>query len=143
MHSKEYLAPKSVPPVAASTTSSPSSPQSALPTEVPAASSTTTSALPKLHAREATIKLADLERLSASGALRECFGSGTAATICPIGRIGVVRRRGDGAEKEEVIEDIVLPEYEGGLGPVAGAMYRALVGVYEGRVDVDAWSVAC
>lgn len=37
----------------------------------------------------------------------------------------------------------MLPEYEGGMGPVAGAMYRALVALYEGRVEWEGWSVAC
>lgn len=102
--------------------------------------SSAVSAFPRLHAREATIKLADLERLCESGTLLECFGAGTAAVICPIKRIGVLRKS-SGAE--DVIEDIVLPKYEGGLGPVGGAMYRALVAVSEGRVDVKGWSVAC
>lgn len=148
IHSKEEVIQslKSLPP---STTSSPSSTAPALPpTEVPASQEPTTwnDGLPRLHAREATLKLTDLERLNASGALRECFGSGTAAVICPISRIGVLRRRAatEGSEAATgTIEDIVLPEFEGGMGPVGGAMYRALVAVYEGRVDVDGWSVAC
>jgi len=92
--------------------------------------------------------LVDLERLAATGTLRECFGAGTAAVICPIGKIGVLRSKADSPlasgsnETKEVIEDIVLPEYEGGLGPVAGAMYRALVAIYEGRA-VEGWSVPC
>ena len=47
------------------------------------------------------------------------------------------------SEDKEVIEDIVLPEYDGGLGPVAGAMYRVLVAIYEGRAEVERWSVPC
>ena len=131
-----------------STLSSPSSPCCYLPAEIDSCLQTPTSSslslssssFPKLHIREATIKLADLERLAAAGTLRECFGSGTAAVICPVGKIGVLKSK-PGAS--EAIEDIILPEYEGGLGPVAGAMYRALVAIYEGRVDVEGWSVPC
>ena len=137
-----------------STLSSPSSPHSTLHpetgTETENSSSTSSSSsFPTLHIREATIKLGDLERLATAGTLRECFGAGTAAVICPVGKIGVLKSKPDicltpeTSEDKEVIEDIVLPEYEGGLGPVAGAMYRALVAIYEGRVEVEGWSVPC
>lgn len=128
----EKLPPQPVP----STQSSPSSPPIDLPVEPTSTSSSGTYTLPTLHAREGAIKLADLERLNSSGKLREAFGAGTAAVVAPIGRVGVKNSRGD-------VEDIVLPQYEGGLGPVAGAMYRALVAVQEGRVEVDDWSVVC
>jgi branched-chain amino acid aminotransferase len=154
---KEYLGTPSGKSAPQSTLSSPSSPYSSLPTEIDSGLHTPTSislpslssSFPKLHIRESTIKLADLERLAAAGTLRECFGSGTAAVICPVGKIGVLRSKpgshlASGAnEDKEVIEDIVLPEYDGGLGPVAGAMYRALVAIYEGRVEVEGWSVPC
>lgn len=123
-------------PSVPSTSSSPSSPPIDLPA-VATATSPPTSSHPKLHAREAQIKLIDLERLNASGTLVEAFGAGTAAVICPIGRIGVKN------DSTGAVEDIVLPEYEGGLGPVAGAMYRAHVAIYEGREDWGGWSVAC
>lgn len=122
-------------PPSGSSASSPSSPAAPL----PATESTTTTAsrkLPTLHPREERLKLSDLERFNAAGTLRECFGSGTAATIISVGRIGIQRSKG-------VIEDVVLPEYEGGLGPVAGAMFRILTACYDGRVDVDGWSVVC
>jgi branched-chain amino acid aminotransferase len=146
--------PELVSSFAPSTQSSPSSPSTILPSlDGPDGSSTVgePGTLPKLHVHEAAIYLTDLERFNNAGALVEAFGAGTAAVICPVGRIGVrqpcvspssspcVDGEGDGG----VVTDIVLPEYEGGLGPVGGAMYRALVAIQEGRVEVDHWSVTC
>ncbi|KAF8310877.1 aminotransferase [Clavulina sp. PMI_390] len=128
-----------------STRSSPSSSTPVLPpTEVPEPSSSAApSELAQLHPREAKITIADLERWAASGALLEAFGSGTAVVIAPVKRIGIYRPKGASANEEREVRDIVLPEYEGGLGPVAGVMYRSLAAVYEGRAQVGGWSVEC
>lgn len=72
-----------------------------------------------------------LIEFSRSGLLLEAFGSGTAAIVAPVGTIGY-----EGL-------DITLPVYEGGAGPVASAMYNALVAIQDGRVECEGWGVHC
>ncbi len=66
---------------------------------------------------------------SKNGSLQECFGTGTAATIAPVGRIG-----------HDNGEDIILNNNE--VGPYAKKIYEQLLGIQYGKTeDRFGWTV--
>ncbi|KAH8101468.1 branched-chain amino acid aminotransferase II [Cristinia sonorae] len=83
----------------------------------------------KLHTHERLITMTDLFSWHASGHLTEIFLVGTAAVVATVGRVGF----GD-----KVLE---APKCEGGLGPVARALYDRLTDIQEGKVEFQGWSV--
>lgn len=85
----------------------------------------------RLYAREDTITMTDLARWHAEGRLLEAFTTGTAVIVNGVGRIAY-----DG-------KDIVLPEHEGGRGPVTLALYERILDIQEGKVEWEGWSVPC
>ncbi|KAI0078548.1 branched-chain amino acid aminotransferase II [Panus rudis PR-1116 ss-1] len=85
----------------------------------------------KLHVREDVIPMQQLVDWSEQGRLLEAFGVGTAAVVAGIGRIGFEGK------------DIVLPEHEGGRGPVGSAIYERIVEIQEGRFEFEDWSEKC
>lgn len=91
----------------------------------------------KLHAHERTLTLPEVKQLADEGRLVESFGVGTAAIICPIGRIGY-QDKSTGTTSE-----IQFPEYKSGLGPLSTALMESIVAIQEGRVEFEGWSVPC
>ena len=66
----------------------------------------------------------------------EAFGAGTAVIVASIGKIGFGYGSGRGKDM-----DMVLPEYEGGLGPIAKAFRKRILDVQEGRESFKGWGV--
>ena len=78
---------------------------------------------------ERRIAFQEIIDASKNGSLQECFGTGTAATIAPVGRIGY----DDG-------EDIILNNNE--VGPFARKIYEQLLGIQYGKTeDRFGWTV--
>ncbi|KAG9104690.1 hypothetical protein FRC06_000076 [Ceratobasidium sp. 370] len=90
-----------------------------------------------LQSEERTVTLHEVKEMAEKGRLVEAFGVGTAAIICPIGRIGYQDKSAD------TISDIEVPAYKSGLGPVASILLESIVAIQEGRVDFEGWSVSC
>lgn len=86
----------------------------------------------QLTVSERRIFMSELASYAQDGSLAEVFGSGTAAIITSVERIGY---KGD---------DVRVP-VEGsettGFGAVAGALYEALQAIQYGDVDFENWSV--
>ncbi|GAA5906656.1 hypothetical protein JCM6882_008086 [Rhodosporidiobolus microsporus] len=90
----------------------------------------------KLVVSERQITMAEVRQAAIEGKLMEVFGSGTAAIITSVERIGYQAK---GAEQRE---DIKVPVEGGaGMGPIAGAMYECLQQVQYGDVAHSNWSV--
>ena len=62
--------------------------------------------------------------------LVEVFGAGTAAVVCPIGRIGYRH------------SDVCFPDHPGGYGPITRALLDALQDIFVGKTQ-SKWSVRC
>ena len=78
---------------------------------------------------ERRIPLEEIVEASENGKLDDCFGTGTAATIAPVGRIG----RDDG-------KDIIINNDT--VGPFAKKMYEELLGIQYGKKeDKYGWTV--
>ncbi|MDZ7820910.1 MAG: branched-chain amino acid aminotransferase [Candidatus Marinimicrobia bacterium] len=78
---------------------------------------------------ERRISLKEIIKASKKGKLQECFGTGTAATIAPVGRIGY-----DGGE------DIIVNNNE--VGPYAKKIYDELLGIQYAKIkDRHGWTV--
>ncbi|GJJ13841.1 hypothetical protein Clacol_008098 [Clathrus columnatus] len=93
----------------------------------------------QIQARETEIYMSDILRWSNEGRLIEMFGTGTAAIIAGIWKVGwedddiVVT-----PEMEDVLKD--SEEDTNGLGKIGKALYDRLLEIQEGRVDHE-WSV--
>ncbi|CAE6457276.1 branched-chain amino acid aminotransferase [Rhizoctonia solani AG-1 IB] len=88
----------------------------------------------KLYAHERQLTLPELQEMADSGRLVEAFGVGTAAIICPIGRVGY-QNKSTGATHE-----IQMPEYKSGLGPLSTLLLESIVAIQEGRIEFEGWS---
>ncbi|KAG8756849.1 hypothetical protein FRC14_002603 [Serendipita sp. 396] len=84
----------------------------------------------KVHPKEKKITVEEISQLNDAGRVLEVFGAGTAAVVCPIGRIGY---KGT---------DIVLPAYPSGFGVVSKGLLDALQSIFVGDVENE-WSVRC
>ncbi|CCM04140.1 uncharacterized protein FIBRA_06302 [Fibroporia radiculosa] len=84
-----------------------------------------------LHPQERTITMSDLVQWDTEGRLLEAFSVGTAAIVTAVGRIGYNGK------------DIRIPDYEGGPGPVAKALYERILEIQDGRVKWEGWSTIC
>ncbi|KAJ9091761.1 hypothetical protein QFC19_008971 [Naganishia cerealis] len=105
-----------------------------------AASSTSDDALPdipadyrKLIVSERDITLQELIDVARAGKLLEVFGTGTAAILCPVNRIGL----------EDGSDDLTTPSYTGGLGPIARAVYERISMIQQGDIEGHEWNVEC
>lgn len=95
-----------------------------------------------IHAREDTIYMSHIVLWEKEGRLLEAFGSGTAAILAGVRRVGWEGREimfGNGMEDElrEGEKDV------NGLGPVGKALYDRIVEIQEGRSEGHEWSVSC
>lgn len=78
---------------------------------------------------ERRIAFQEIIDASKNGSLQECFGTGTAATIAPVGRIG-----------HDNGKDIILNNNE--VGPYAKKIYEQLLGIQYGKTeDRFGWTV--
>jgi len=77
---------------------------------------------------ERPVTMAEIKEASKNGTLVELFGAGTAAVISPVDRIGYLG------------EDVHIPTGEAGMGIMASAMWKELVGRQTGVIPSD-WSV--
>jgi branched-chain amino acid aminotransferase len=82
----------------------------------------------KFVVSERPVTMKEVKEATENGSLVELFGSGTAAVISPVDKIGYLG------------EDIHIPTGEGGMGLVAGTMWRELIGRQTGDIPSD-WSV--
>jgi branched-chain amino acid aminotransferase len=125
-----------------------------------------------LHIEERPLTIRELARHAATGALVECFGTGTAVLVVGIERIGwFADAEGDAAETVEAVGEAVLAAAEGtgaakaeaakevraakksvrditmetthGLGPVGRALWDKLLALKEGREEWAGWNVVC
>lgn len=83
----------------------------------------------RLTVSERNITMSELKSAAQEGKLLECFGSGTAAIITSVSRIGY---KG---------EDIPVPVEGQGHGPIAGKVYEYLQAIQTGDFSYSNWSV--
>ncbi|KAI3622810.1 branched-chain-amino-acid aminotransferase [Moniliophthora roreri] len=81
-----------------------------------------------LTVSERPISMKEIKEASKANRLVELFGSGTAAVISPVDRIGYLG------------EDILIPTGEDGMGPISRPIWTELVGRQTGAIP-SAWSV--
>ncbi|TEB29331.1 branched-chain amino acid aminotransferase II [Coprinellus micaceus] len=86
----------------------------------------------KTYVQERTITMPEIKSWSDAGRLLEIFGCGTAVVVAPVGRIGY-SAWGD--------EEVVLPEHDGGHGPIGKAVCTRLTDIQTGKSQFDGWSV--
>ena len=70
---------------------------------------------------ERRLPIAEVFKASEEGRLNECFGTGTAAVISPVGMLRM-------EDKEIVINN-------NQIGPIAQMMYDEITGIQYGRLD--------
>ncbi|KAJ9116515.1 hypothetical protein QFC24_006748 [Naganishia onofrii] len=87
----------------------------------------------KLTVSERDIELSELVTEARAGNLLEVFGTGTAAILCPVNRIGL----------EDGSPDLTTPSFSGGLGPVARGVYEKISSIQQGDVPGHQWTVEC
>ena len=81
-----------------------------------------------MEVEERRISVDELVEAAKSGALEECWGSGTAAVISPVGALRY--------------EDTVMTIADGGIGPVSQKLYDTVTGLQTGKVeDTFGWTV--
>ena len=81
-----------------------------------------------MDVEERRISVDELVEAAKSGALEECWGSGTAAVISPVGALRY--------------EDTVMEIGGGGIGPVSQKLYDTVTGIQTGKVeDTFGWTV--
>ena len=77
---------------------------------------------------EREISMNEIIEAEEAGQLLEIFGSGTAAVVSPVNKIGFKGK------------DIHIPVLEEGVGPIAKAMLDTITGIQLGRIEHE-WSV--
>jgi len=86
----------------------------------------------KIYPREEPITISQLLSWYSDGKVTEFFGSGTAAIIAPVNRIGW-----DGS-------DLLFPQVsEDGLGLVGRGMFEMITSIQAGKITFRDWSVLC
>jgi len=86
----------------------------------------------KIYPREEPIAISQLLSWYSDGKVTEFFGSGTAAIIAPVNRIGW-----DGS-------DLLFPQVsEDGLGLVGRGMFEMITSIQAGKITFRDWSVLC
>jgi branched-chain amino acid aminotransferase len=85
-------------------------------------------ALPqKLIVTERSVSMKEVKTAAENGSLVELFGSGTAAVITTVDKIGYLG------------EDVLIPTGEDGMGPLSRVLWRELVGRQTGTIPSE-WS---
>jgi branched-chain amino acid aminotransferase len=82
----------------------------------------------KLVVSERPVNMAEIKAAAVDGSLVELFGTGTAAVISPVDRIGYLG------------EDVHIPTGPDGMGPVSRPLWKQLVGIQTGQIE-HPWSV--
>ena len=82
----------------------------------------------KLVVSERPVTMAEVKDAAQKGTLVEFFGTGTAAVISPVDRIGYLG------------EDLHLPTGPDGMGPVSRPLWEHLTGIQTGSI-AHPWSV--
>ena len=86
----------------------------------------------KIYSREEPLSISRLSLWHSEGKVTEFFGSGTAAIIAPVNRIGW-----DGS-------DFLFPQIsEDGLGLIGRGMFEMITSIQTGRISFRGWSVLC
>lgn len=81
-----------------------------------------------MEVEERKISVDELVEAAKTGALEECWGSGTAAVISPVGALRY--------------EDTVMEISGGGIGPVSQKLYDTVTGIQTGKLkDEFGWTV--
>lgn len=81
-----------------------------------------------MEVEERRVSVEELVEAAKTGALEECWGSGTAAVISPVGALR--------------FEDTVMEISGGGIGPVSQKLYDAVTGLQTGKIPDDlGWTV--
>lgn len=96
----------------------------------------------EIHVREDTVYMSDIVRWEKEGRFIECFGSGTAAILVGIWKVGwegkdIVL----GSDMDEEVKDGEVDI--NGLGAIGRALYERILAIQEGRVEGHPWSVPC
>lgn len=81
-----------------------------------------------LVVEERGVTMAEIKSAAQKGELVELFGTGTAAIISPVDKIGYLG------------EDIDIPVGQDGMGPLSRPFWERLVGIQKGEIKSD-WSV--
>lgn len=81
-----------------------------------------------LVVEERDVTMAEIKSAVQKGELVELFGTGTAAIISPVDRIGYLG------------EDIHIPVGENGMGPLSKPFWERLVSIQKGEIESD-WNV--
>ncbi|KAI9572641.1 aminotransferase [Boletus coccyginus] len=76
----------------------------------------------QLKVSERPVNMAEIIATSKAGRLVELFGTGTAAIVTPVERIGYMG------------SDVVIPTGEDGMGPVSKPLWKELVGIQTGEI---------
>ncbi|KAF9785811.1 branched-chain amino acid aminotransferase II, partial [Thelephora terrestris] len=84
-----------------------------------------------LVVEERNVTMAEVKSASQKGELVELFGTGTAAVISPVDRIGYLG------------EDINIPVGEDGMGPLSRPFWERLMGIQKGQIKSDWTVVVC
>ncbi|KAI0296576.1 branched-chain amino acid aminotransferase II [Russula brevipes] len=85
----------------------------------------------KLVVSEREVKMKEVCEAVQSGRLVEMFGTGTAAIVSPVNKIGYQGR------------DLEIPVEEDGMGPVSRPIWRELVGRQTGEIESDWSDIVC
>lgn len=85
----------------------------------------------KIHTYERPLTMSEIAGYCDQGRILECFGVGTAVIVAPVSKIGWKGR------------DLVLPKYEGGLGPIGKGLWTTIIEIQTGRKEFEGWSVPC
>lgn len=81
-----------------------------------------------MEVEERRISVDELVQAAKDGTLEECWGSGTAAVISPVGALRY--------------EDTVMEISGGGIGPVSQKLYDTVTGIQTGKLDDEfGWTV--
>ena len=81
-----------------------------------------------MEVEERRISVDELVEAARTGALEECWGSGTAAVISPVGTLRY--------------ENEIMEIGGGGIGPVSQKLYDTVTGIQTGKVnDEFGWTV--
>ncbi|KIY45350.1 branched-chain amino acid aminotransferase II [Fistulina hepatica ATCC 64428] len=82
----------------------------------------------KFSVDERQVSMKEIKAAAKAGKLVELFGTGTAAVISPVNKIGYLG------------EDIHIPSDEDGMGPVSRAIWTELTGIQRGTIPSE-WCV--
>jgi branched-chain amino acid aminotransferase len=82
-----------------------------------------------IHTHEHPITMSEVFAWADQGKLLEVFGVGTAVVVAPVGKIGHEGK------------NIVLPQHEGGLGPVGQAVSNSIMDIQTGKQEFEGWCV--